>query len=428
MSIRQLFLFLCGQLGIMSLVRYFFQWILAYSSTTDSSTQNTVLFSASALGGLLLCMRIFDAISDPIIGTFSDRYHSTGKSRKTLLLYATIIPVIGTILCFTPTHTMPMWGKWTLEIVGMLIFFVGYTCYAIPYWSLVDELATTDQHLRSTLSNLLGLGTIIATILVFTITPFLVEHYGYLSTAVALGAAAGLLMVVPTKLDINDESQHNSSQSSESQQIATLLKCMSNKQFLAYTLLFSGVQLSLTIVTAVAPFLVTLILKGTISDVAYLMGALLLPSIPTFLIVPNLCTRYGLHKVLIASSILLSISFSLTVFLGQNLLYSPLVTAIVLFGLTGPCIAVMLGTETDAIVASSYTQENTRVSSYIGMFNLIIKGGNGLALFICGLGIEWAQSSKTSTPIQLLLGSCAILCILGLMSYLYFTKDKKAEG
>lgn len=70
--------------------------------------------------------------------------------------------------------------RWVLLCAGMFLFFVGYTFYAIPYWSLIDDYSAGDLRTRRTLSNVLGAGLLIATALGFAVSPTLVKRLGHL--------------------------------------------------------------------------------------------------------------------------------------------------------------------------------------------------------------------------------------------------------
>ncbi|MCB0318246.1 MAG: hypothetical protein KDD56_05775, partial [Bdellovibrionales bacterium] len=76
MSRKKLFLFILGQISIMSLARFFFQWILKFSTLEINGSS---LFPVSLVGITLFAFRIFDAVSDPLTGTFSDYWISKGK-------------------------------------------------------------------------------------------------------------------------------------------------------------------------------------------------------------------------------------------------------------------------------------------------------------------------------------------------------------
>ena len=150
MSPVKLTAFTLGQVGMMMLARFFFQWILNFAASSPTQGDET-LFSAAAVGTTLLAFRVFDGVTDPLAGMLGDAWSRKGRPRQQLLWAAFLIPSLGVGLTFArPTPQAPC-GR---LLSGMFVFFVGYTFYAIPYWSLVDDYAGDDPRARTRLSNL----------------------------------------------------------------------------------------------------------------------------------------------------------------------------------------------------------------------------------------------------------------------------------
>ncbi|MDE0571409.1 MAG: MFS transporter, partial [Verrucomicrobiales bacterium] len=172
MSIPRYFLFLCGQIGIMSLSRFLYQWIITYGALDDSETK---LFPAITLGIVFFSFRVFDGITDPVAGKLTDSWARKGFQRRTLLWVSFSLAPIGLTLTFLANHSHSKPFAWALLTLGLLIFFIGYTFYAIPYWSLIDDYAQGDMKVRAKLSNLLGLGIVLASGIGFVASGALIE-------------------------------------------------------------------------------------------------------------------------------------------------------------------------------------------------------------------------------------------------------------
>ena len=71
MGIIKFAYFMCGQLGIMLLARFFFQWLIDFCSQGLPEINGESLLSATLVGVVLLGFRVFDGITDPIAGTLS---------------------------------------------------------------------------------------------------------------------------------------------------------------------------------------------------------------------------------------------------------------------------------------------------------------------------------------------------------------------
>ena len=158
MPIYRYLLFLCGQIGMMSLARFLYQWILKFGNQKNSEIP---LFDPILLGSAFVAFRIFDGLSDPIAGKITDSWKRRGFQRRTLLLFTFFLAPIGLAITFSCNHNLPQPVNWFILLIGLLIFFIGYTFYAIPYWSLIDDYSQNNNNIRSKLSGLLGLGIVI---------------------------------------------------------------------------------------------------------------------------------------------------------------------------------------------------------------------------------------------------------------------------
>jgi GPH family glycoside/pentoside/hexuronide:cation symporter len=85
------------------------------------------------LGLILMILRAWDAISDPLMGNISDNARTRwGRRRPFMFVGAILTAVIYPFLWRPPAG----WGEWQvffyLLFVGWL-FFTAYTCFSMPY-------------------------------------------------------------------------------------------------------------------------------------------------------------------------------------------------------------------------------------------------------------------------------------------------------
>ena len=132
MNARKVILYGAGQLGIMLLARFFFQWLIKYADL-GAESESGALFVGATVGLVFLGFRIFDGVTDPLAGALGDWWVAKGRQRRKLLWSSFWLPPIGLILVFAPHHDMSQLLRWSILCSGMFIFFVGYTLYAIPY-------------------------------------------------------------------------------------------------------------------------------------------------------------------------------------------------------------------------------------------------------------------------------------------------------
>ncbi|MGB1700133.1 MAG: MFS transporter [Nannocystaceae bacterium] len=330
-------------------------------------------------------------------------------------------------MTFAPTHAMPPAIRWSLLLVGMLVFFIGYTFYAIPYWSLVDDYAGDDPRVRTRLSNLLGAGLLIATGIGFVGSPLLVESLGYHGAGLVFAVGAIPLMTLPyfaapEALDagtVTTAPEGLAAPSGEGSPtgLEPLKIALTDVRFLAVIVLFGGSQMSLTVMTAAAPFIAVDLLGGTSGDVALLLGPLLATALPLMIFTPALSRRLGWRRAVVGATALLAVVYGGTGALGGTLLVSPMVTAALLFACGGPMIAVLLGLEGEAITECARQRQPGIVSMYFGVYNFVVKALNGLAIFMAGILAEQARGDWGTEAVRAMSATAGVMLLLGFVAY-----------
>ena len=489
MNLYRKIAFLMGQVGLMMLARYFFQWITKFCTESAESLQATAqaqpsvntqligealdpisricgvstseaaqatLFSVSLVGAILMIFRIFDGVTDPLAGGLSDWWVRQGRQRRSLLWYSFWIAPIGLILCFAPTYEMNVTLRWTLLVGGMFVFFVGYTLYCIPYWSLISDYAGDHERDQQVLSTLLGAGILIATGLGFVVSPILIESLGYGQSAWCFALIAAPLMVLPYFAAPPALSEASASSSSETLEptrkpaegsaggfalTSSLKRTFNNHRFLSLMFLFAGSQMSLTIMTAAAPFIAEGLLNESKEAVPLLMGPFLLMTLLSFPLVPWISRRLGWERAMMWASIGLSSVYLLTGTLGAAWLGSPLTTAMIIFAVAGPFVGVLLGLEGEAITHCAQDDGAEYVSIYWGVFNLVVKSLNGLALWmsamiaarICplregfwGQGILGDETWTGVSAVRSMGMSAGLLLLVGVLGYLWVKRARQS--
>ena len=425
MNLRKSLLFLAGQFGLMGTVRFFFQWIVDFVHAPPAESEGPPLFPVALVGMVLLAFKVLDAVSDPVAGLAADRWVASGRKRHTLLYFTFMLPPIGLTLVFSPTHAMTPGLRWALLIFGMITFFFGYTAFAIPFWSLVEDYSQRDPKARSRLSTLLGLGTLIATTVAFVITPILVDAYGFAVAGMTMAALSLCLMPCAFRAAPDDMAGPEKRQRIPGSRdlIKTVLK---DRRYMAVLCVFAGSQMAFSILGAAAPFIAVNLLKGARSDVALILGPLIGAAIPCLAWTPKLSRRFGWERCIVVASVALGFVYFTTAVLGLFAIGSFIGTAVVLFAFSGPLSAVLLGLEGEAIASCAEKNGGQAVSLYFGAYNFATKSLNGVAIaYTAGL-VALSDKGWGDTAIRLAGPSGGFCLLAGVVLYILF--KPKAGG
>ena len=98
-----------------------------------------------ALAGTIVFLGVmWDAISDPIIGTMSDRCTLEAGRRRPFLLISTVPLILLTTMMFTKVNFSANL-KFVYFVVVSVFYWTAYTLLNIPYLSLGSELTTNND-------------------------------------------------------------------------------------------------------------------------------------------------------------------------------------------------------------------------------------------------------------------------------------------
>jgi GPH family glycoside/pentoside/hexuronide:cation symporter len=129
---------------------------------------DVVLVPLGFLGIAIAVARALDAVSDPLVGFFSDRTRTRWGRRRPYMLLAAPVCAVFFYLLFTPPPTLSSRDAVFWFAATFILYSLAHTTYVIPHYALGPEL-TLDYNERSTLfgvrEGFVILGTIVAALL-----------------------------------------------------------------------------------------------------------------------------------------------------------------------------------------------------------------------------------------------------------------------
>ncbi|MFM2483365.1 MFS transporter [Celerinatantimonas sp. YJH-8] len=96
------------------------------------------------VGLLFMVLRIFDAVTDPIMGIIADRTHSRyGRFRPWQLWIAVPLGLVGILTFTVPDVSYNL--KVVYAFITYMLLSIGYTAINVPYCALINTMTTNHQ-------------------------------------------------------------------------------------------------------------------------------------------------------------------------------------------------------------------------------------------------------------------------------------------
>lgn len=131
--------------------------------------------SPAAVGTMLLVTRVYDSVSDPLMGIIADRTHTRwGKYRPYLLWFAIPFALIGVLTFYTPD--LGYTGRLVYAYITYTLMMTVYTAVNVPYASLLGVMSSNPKE-RNLLSSYRMFFAFIGSFITFMLLQPLVDFF-----------------------------------------------------------------------------------------------------------------------------------------------------------------------------------------------------------------------------------------------------------
>jgi GPH family glycoside/pentoside/hexuronide:cation symporter len=404
---------------------------------------DVLLIAPGIMGAIYSLSRIWDAVSDLLVGYFSDRTSSRLGRRRTWIL-ASCLPIsLGFYMVFAPPMSFDTTALTWWMAVAIIVFYSAMTLFFVPHMALGAEL-TTDYHERSrlfgmrhlfyTIGSIISLGT-----MYFLITEefkpdgdvrALAEDYAL----VAVLVMSALVIYAVTQLRERPEFQ-NRVQGSPIQAFRDIWHNPHARLLIVVTFIehvgsaaIAALTLYITQYVVGAPTWAPLVI------LAYMVPSSL--SVPLWL---PLSKRFGKIRVWIFGMLLTGVSFGGMFFLpfldtvGERLWLIMIMAAFA--GLAAGCGGTIgPSVQGDVIDYDEHVTGERKEGSYFAAWNFVYKSALGIMLLMTGFALEFSgfvPNQEQTMEVQLVMvglyGLFPLVCyVVGALLFSRFKLDEKA--
>jgi len=159
--------------------------------------------AASTAGLYMAGAKVYDAVTDPLMGVLSDRTKSRWGRRRPYFLLGAVMAGLAYVLLFMPPRSLDGPMLHVYMIFALLFYATAYTVFRVPHWALSAEI-TKGYHERTQLMAYVTVAGLAAAAAGGAAFPYMLEYFAvptdsraaFSSVAMVLGAAVFLIGVL----------------------------------------------------------------------------------------------------------------------------------------------------------------------------------------------------------------------------------------
>jgi glycoside/pentoside/hexuronide:cation symporter, GPH family len=408
-----------------------YSWVNYFYNPPEGSVAVRYLPAAAfTIAAILFGGRILDAVTDPLIGYWSDHTKSRWGRRKPYIFIANPILFLAFIFVWTP----PSAGTSVTNVIYLaavlFVYYWAYTAVLIPWFAVLPEMSP-KKDVRAKIAAVgvaIGiLGALIAGGLYGT----LISRFGVFVMALILGAVAFIAGEL-TLLGIKQRHRID-----EAEKMSGFFKAMkeafADRQIFSFAAMITLVQLTYQLMLMNTPYLVSLILKRPDTDSSILVAEVVIAmavSIPLwYILVKKYPKRHVFRGVIVA----MIAGFGLSFFIGDYPLVSPFVQAMIIFPIAAiPLGGVFLMSLLLIADLTDYGELKTgkrKEAIYYGIYGFVRKTGWAFSAVILNAVLAvFGYSAENPAGVKIVWVVCAASCLVGLLFFIpYKIGDTKEE-
>lgn len=347
------------------------------SNALISYATDTLLLSAGFVGTMFLLSRVWDSLSDPLLGFWIDSKSRKGSELSKWVYISALF--IGVTFLFLWLNPFPAKSASSSAFFGcmLILFFSFMTLLYVPHYTLAVRLSA-DQQEVSSLYGVRALIENLGTFLALMVLALVVGSTGSLILVMGLLALVHVVMsIVHRKSMIGKEINQVST---KNENLSSLFK---HKALLLTLLVASLGQVGATLLMATAPYQAKYIF-GQEEAGSILVGIFFLAATIGIPLWNLIAKRIGILKSWMLGELGLSLAFMLFFFVADQL-NAPLYLLCIVAGFSA---AAPLFLQPAVISATMQNTQSDQQALAFSLFTFFNKLAMGLGVFLLGFFLE----------------------------------------
>ena len=395
---------------------------------------DVLAIAPAVMGTILAVSRLWDGVTDPVIGYLSDKTRSRFGRRRSWMFWAAIPMSLGLIGIWSPPSALSSTMLVVWMAATLILYETASTAFFVPHGALGVELSP-NYHERTRLygySHMIGIFGVAAGLLSLYLMDQAEDKRSFaiiLSTIAGI-SIAGLVLFTTYILPERTDYQGRGSASP----FSSFLDVFKNKHARLLLIVYGIETFGGSTLGMLAAYSAEYVVK-----MDSLVIILVVYQIPQFLFAPlwiRLSKVFGKRNLWVGATLLSAVSFGCLFFAGENEhLYVYLCCFMAGVG-SGAGAVLPPSIQADIVDYDEYLTHERKEGSYLAVWNLVRKIAGSITAFIIGITLQIVgfepnaeQTEETKLAIQGLLALMPATCyIVGAFLLLKFSFNEKEHA
>ena len=440
LSTSKIWLFAIGQFGWSMLSGIISNWLVYFYQPDETAiAQGQTVFIPQGLvilgiftviGAITAFGRVFDAFTDPLIASLSDRCTSKNGRRMPFLKFAALPLALSTVFVFWSPVSKVSWINAAFLFIMVMLYYLSITTYCTPYNALIPELGHTQQE-RLNISTVISFTFIAGTAVAYlapSIWALFVPAFGRINairiTFTIIAVIAFICMLIPV-LTIKEKDYVNTVPTKDSA-FRSLTSTFKNAEFRKFVGSDIFYWIAITMFQTGLPFFVTSLLKLSENmTTIYFIGMTAL-SLIFYVPINKLTQKIGKKRLILFAFVMFCAAYFYSGFLGNIPGLSPVIQGLILTIVAALPMAIF-GILPQAVVADVAQSDaidtgNNREGMFYAARTFAFKLGQSLAMLL--FTAVSTIGSGTGMGYRIAAFLAAALCFIGGFIFIFYNERK----
>lgn len=345
--------------------------------------------SPALAGTIPLIGKVWDAVTDPLMGNITDRTHTRFGAKRFYLLIGSVISALTFILMWVSVNGTSKAGQYLFYVAMYMLFSTGFTIVMVPYNALLPDMVE-DYTLRSRFSGVRTICSTFGAILAGLIPTLLIrdntDAASYLRSALIFGVI--FLVVILITFFGTWEKEKEPVRIGFRESLTQSFTVYKSRSFQLFLLIFLCGQGAADFVTGLAVYFVDDVLNAYGGGrFTYLMAVILLSQfIGTIVFSPIMAKTSKKFPILVGFPIRMAATLAMLFFAHEGASFGVILALsfVIGMGMAASSVSIYAILSDMADIDELITSIN-RPGTCSGMATFVRKIATGLSSFVIGL-------------------------------------------